>query len=92
MPTAAKKTAEVVAEQAPTPDAVEQTKPVLDPAFVKKHGLPDEYVAEVEAGLRPMPPSLGEDHDGSTELHFLGGSWVVTKTGVPPGETTAISR
>jgi hypothetical protein len=39
-----------------------------------------------------MPPSLGADHDGSTELHFLGGSWVVTKAGMAPGETTAISR
>jgi len=92
MPTAAKKTAEVGVDQAPTPDAVEPAKPLLDPAFVKRHNLPDEYVAEVEAGLRPMPPSLGEDHDGSTELLFAGGSWQVVQTGKKPGETTAISR
>jgi hypothetical protein len=92
MPTKPKADVEVGAEQAPTPDAAEQAKPVLDPAFVKRHNLPAEYVAEVEAGLRPMPPSLGADHDGSTELHFLGGSWVVTKAGMAPGETTAISR
>jgi len=92
MPTKPKTDVEV-ADASVTPDEpAEQPKPVLDPAFVKRHNLPDEYVAEVEAGLRPMPPSLGTDHDGSTELLFAGGSWQVVAKGKKPGETTAISR
>jgi hypothetical protein len=94
MPTKAKAAVDVELPKEDVPAEVESSQPprVLDPAFIKRHNLPDEYVAEVEAGLRPMPPSLGEDHDGSTELLFAGGSWQVVAKGMKPGETTAISR
>jgi hypothetical protein len=91
MPTAAKKTAVPEDVELPAEDD-SASSPVFDLAFVRRHKLPDEYVAEVEAGLRPMPPSLGADHDGSTELLFAGGSWQVVQAGKKPGETTAISR
>jgi hypothetical protein len=75
---------------APAADAEKAT--VLDPAFVKKHNLPEDYVQAVESGATSPPPVLGEDHDGSTEQHFAAGSWFITKKGQKPGESTAISR
>lgn len=60
--------------------------------LAKKYDLPAEYVERVKAGLEPYPPRLGPGHDGSTELHFEGGAWQVTKKGKKPGESTAIDR
>ena len=74
------------AEQAGDP------KPVLDPALAKKHNLPQEYVDAVNRGEQPHPPRLGDNHDGSTELHFTPGGWQITPKGKKPGESTAISR
>lgn len=73
-----------------TADAPGETR-VLDPEFIAKHDLPQDYVDAVEAGLLPPPPKLGPD-DGSTEQVFAGGAWQVVKKGMQPGESTAISR
>jgi hypothetical protein len=62
-----------------------------DPAFVKRHGLTEEYVEAVRRGEIPDPPYLEPDND-ETELHFAGGSWQITRKGMAPGESTAISR
>jgi hypothetical protein len=61
-----------------------------DPAFVKRHGLTEEYVEAVRRGEIPDPPYVEDDAD--TELHFAGGSWQITRKGMAPGESTAISR
>jgi hypothetical protein len=49
--------------------------------LAKKYGLPDEYVQDIRDGLKPWPPSLGDDHDGSTYLTYEGGVWANRKTG-----------
>jgi hypothetical protein len=64
---------------------------IEDKEFVKRHGLTDEYVAAVLAGEIPDPPYIEPDN-AETELHFAGGSWQVTRKGMAPGESTAISR
>ena len=60
--------------------------------LAERYGLPVEYVERVKIGLEPYPPRLGPGHDGSTELHFEGGTWVHTKKGQKPGQSSAITR
>jgi hypothetical protein len=64
--------------------------PSLTAEFVKAYGLSDDVLREIASGMVPPPPAIGPNH--TVDLYLTPGGWQITKPGVVPGASDAISR
>ncbi len=73
-------------------DAAQKMAPHVDRAFLKEHGLDDEYLEKLARGEEPPPPYTGPDP--VVDLHRTDGGWQITPKGVKPEDVgkNAISR
>lgn len=70
--------------------AAQAKAPNLTAEFVTAYKLTDQDLAAIATGAVPPPPAIGPVH--TTDLYLTPGGWQQTAPGIPPGETTAISR
>lgn len=73
-------------------EAAQRMAPHVDRAFLKDHGLDDEFLEKLARGEEPPPPYTGPEP--TVDLHRTDGGWQITPKGVAPADVgkDAISR